>query len=71
MASTEISLTLNNKFEVQEEDEANLAALYLRTKRMISDVIRVQQAENLHKLLETSSTESQVQIGVNNFVDIR
>ena len=40
MAKTEISLTLHNKFEIPEDDQADLHGLMLRTKRMLVDVIR-------------------------------
>ena len=42
-AKAEITLTLNNKFEVPEEDDASTKALFVRTKRMVVDVIRFQQ----------------------------
>ncbi|XP_014671830.1 PREDICTED: ras GTPase-activating-like protein IQGAP1 [Priapulus caudatus] len=60
LSSTEILLTLSNKFELLEEDVADTRALYLRTKRMIADVIRSQQGESLAAVLDTGATDSQV-----------
>ncbi|EDQ91805.1 uncharacterized protein MONBRDRAFT_14583, partial [Monosiga brevicollis MX1] len=50
-------LTLNNKFEVPLDDDANVRALYIRTKRMVVDVIRFQPGKNLMQILTTPATD--------------
>ncbi|CAB4017386.1 ras GTPase-activating IQGAP1, partial [Paramuricea clavata] len=58
-AKTEISLTLSNKFEVPDDDDSDLRALFVRTKHLIVDVIRVQAGDTLTEILETPATEEQ------------
>eukprot|EP01147_Barroeca_monosierra_P008832 gene8832-1192_t len=48
-----IWLLLNNKFEVPENDTSNIKALFIRTKRMVVDVIRFQPGKTLKAILET------------------
>ncbi|XP_031561536.1 ras GTPase-activating-like protein IQGAP1 isoform X2 [Actinia tenebrosa] len=59
VAKTEISLMLTNKFEVPDDDDSDMRALFVRTKRLIVDVLMVQQGENLTEILETPATEEQ------------
>lgn len=59
MGRTEISLTLTNKFEVPDDDDSDMKALFVRTKKLIVEVMRVQQAETLIQLLETEATAEQ------------
>ena len=53
----EISLTLTNKFEVPEESDQSVKALFVRTKRYVVDVIRYQQGKNLKQILSTPATD--------------
>ncbi|XP_064390864.1 ras GTPase-activating-like protein IQGAP1 isoform X3 [Halichondria panicea] len=57
----EIPLTLTNKVEkLAEEDEStNMKALFVRTKRMAVDVLKVQPGENLTTVLYTPATPEQ------------
>lgn len=55
-SKAEISLTLANKFEVPEEEDASTKALFVRTKRMVVDVIRFQQGKNLKNILDTPAS---------------
>ncbi|XP_065671327.1 ras GTPase-activating-like protein IQGAP1 isoform X1 [Hydra vulgaris] len=59
MAQTEISLTLTNKFEVPDDDDSDMKALFVRTKKLIVDIMRVQQGEHLIQILETPATKQQ------------
>jgi Ras GTPase-activating-like protein IQGAP2/3 len=54
---TEISLTLTNKFEVPESDDTSMRTLFVRTKKLVIDVIRFQEGRNLLDILETPATE--------------
>eukprot|EP00730_Choanoeca_flexa_P000760 TRINITY_DN10325_c0_g1_i1.p1 TRINITY_DN10325_c0_g1~~TRINITY_DN10325_c0_g1_i1.p1 ORF type:complete len:1357 (+),score=486.70 TRINITY_DN10325_c0_g1_i1:58-4071(+) len=51
-------LTLNNKFEVPLDDNSNVKALYVRTKRLVVDVIRFQAGKNLMQILSTPASEA-------------
>ena len=46
-------LTLTNKYEVPADDDSNIKALFVRTKRMVVDVIRFQHGKDLKAILET------------------
>ncbi|XP_048583306.1 ras GTPase-activating-like protein IQGAP1 isoform X2 [Nematostella vectensis] len=59
ISKTEISLTLTNKFEVPDDDDSDMRALFVRTKRMIVEVLLVQHGDNLTEILETPATEEQ------------
>jgi len=59
LSKTEISLTLTNKFEVPDDDDSDIKALFVRTKKLIVQVMRVQHAETLTQILETSSNAEQ------------
>ncbi|KAK6188369.1 hypothetical protein SNE40_004554 [Patella caerulea] len=59
LAKTEISMTLSNKFDVQQDDRADMKSLLIRTKRMIVDVIACQQGDDLIKVLDLPSSQSQ------------
>ena len=59
LGKTEISLTLMNKFEVLEDDQADVKQLLVRTKRMVVDVIACEPAENIMQMLENNSTDDQ------------
>ncbi|CAG2216724.1 unnamed protein product [Mytilus edulis] len=62
LGKTEISLTLTNKFEVPQDDQADVKQLLIRTKRMVVDVIACQPAENVKHMLENPSTDEQEDI---------
>ncbi|XP_063433642.1 ras GTPase-activating-like protein IQGAP1 [Mytilus trossulus] len=62
LGKTEISLTLTNKFEVPQDDQADVKQLLIRTKRMVVDVIACQPAENVKQMLENPSTDEQEDI---------
>ncbi|KAK2148244.1 hypothetical protein LSH36_507g01001 [Paralvinella palmiformis] len=60
MGKTEISLALSNKFEVPEEDQSDVKSLFLRTKRMVVDVIRCQtHGETLTEVLNIPATQDE------------
>lgn len=53
---TEMSLTLVNKFEVPEQDDASVKALFVRTKRLVVDVIRFRSGKSLLEVLSGKPT---------------
>ncbi|TRZ15275.1 hypothetical protein HGM15179_011795 [Zosterops borbonicus] len=59
LAKTEVSLTLTNKFDVPGDENAEMDARTILTKRLIVDVIRFQPGETLTEILETSATSEQ------------
>jgi len=59
LARTEISLTLTNKFEVPDDDDSDMKALFVRTKKLIVEIMRVQQGETLIQILETNASKHQ------------
>ncbi|NXI96308.1 IQGA1 protein, partial [Psophia crepitans] len=61
LAKTEVSLTLTNKFDVPDDENAEMDArtILLNTKRLIVDVIRFQPGETLTEILETPATSEQ------------
>ncbi|XP_065836977.1 ras GTPase-activating-like protein IQGAP1 [Oscarella lobularis] len=58
-AKTEMSLTLTSKFEAFEDDDSDTKALFVRTKRLVIEVLRVQQGETLSSVLYTPATDEQ------------
>ncbi|XP_062516827.1 ras GTPase-activating-like protein IQGAP2 isoform X2 [Corticium candelabrum] len=56
---TEMSLTLTSKFERFEDDDTDMKALFVRTKRLVVDVLRTQTGDNLNTILYTPATEEQ------------
>ncbi|NXL51677.1 IQGA1 protein, partial [Podilymbus podiceps] len=61
LAKTEVSLTLTNKFDVPDDENAEMDArtILLNTKHLIVDVIRFQPGETLTEILETPATSEQ------------
>uniref|UniRef100_A0A670KGF8 IQ motif containing GTPase activating protein 1 n=1 Tax=Podarcis muralis TaxID=64176 RepID=A0A670KGF8_PODMU len=59
LAKTEVSLTLTNKFDVPGDENAEMDAKTILTKRLIVDVIRFQPGETLTEILETPATAEQ------------
>eukprot|EP00051_Salpingoeca_urceolata_P027446 m.481504 g.481504 ORF g.481504 m.481504 type:complete len:1546 (+) comp22194_c0_seq1:411-5048(+) len=57
-SNSEMSLTLTNKFEVPESDDTSLKALFVRTKRMVIELIRCQPGKNLKAILETPASSA-------------
>ena len=55
-----MSLTLTNKYERFEDDDTDMKALFVRTKRLVVDVLRTQTGDNLNTILYTPATEEQV-----------
>ena len=56
----ELCLTLSNKFEgVADDDGSDMKALFVRTKRMVVDLLRVQPGDNLTTILYTPATQEQ------------
>eukprot|EP00049_Salpingoeca_infusionum_P017332 m.352578 g.352578 ORF g.352578 m.352578 type:complete len:1576 (+) comp16555_c0_seq1:753-5480(+) len=51
-----MSLALVNKFEVREDDDTNVQAVFVKTKKLIVDVIRYQQGKSLADILDTPAT---------------
>lgn len=62
LGKTEISLTLNNKFEVPEDDQADIQQLLTRTKRLVVDVIACEPGESLVEILENQASDEQEEI---------
>ena len=59
-AKQELTLTLSNKFEgLAEDDDSDMRALFVRTKRMVVDLLRVQPGDNLTTILYTPATHEQ------------
>ncbi|XP_072167571.1 ras GTPase-activating-like protein IQGAP1 [Diadema setosum] len=59
MAKTEISLTLTNKFEIHDDDDSDKKRLFIKTKRLLVDVIRCQSGESVQQILATEASEEQ------------
>uniref|UniRef100_A0A3Q2PPV5 IQ motif containing GTPase activating protein 1 n=1 Tax=Fundulus heteroclitus TaxID=8078 RepID=A0A3Q2PPV5_FUNHE len=59
MGKTEVSLTLNNKFDVPGEN-FDLRSVVASTKRLIVDVIRFQPGETLTEILDLMASPEQV-----------
>ncbi|XP_041464345.1 ras GTPase-activating-like protein IQGAP1 isoform X3 [Lytechinus variegatus] len=59
MAKTEISLTLTNKFEIHEDDDSDKKRLFIKTKRLLVDIIRCQAGETIQQILQTEANEDQ------------
>ncbi|XP_006818327.1 ras GTPase-activating-like protein IQGAP1 [Saccoglossus kowalevskii] len=57
MAKVEISLTLNNKFEILDEDDTDLKSLFIRTKQLIVDVIDCQPGDTLPQILSIPASD--------------
>ena len=55
----ELALTLTNKFEATSDDSSDMKALFVRTKRMVVDLLRVQPGDNLTDILYTPATPEQ------------
>jgi len=55
----EVSLTLANRFELPEEEDHSIKALFVRTKRLVVDVIRFQQGKNLKEILDKAVSEEE------------
>lgn len=62
LGKTEISLTLSNKFEVPEDDQADVQQLLVRTKRLVVDVIACQTGDNLLQILDSPASEEQEEL---------
>ena len=58
-AKQELTLTLSNKFEAIADDSSDMRALFVRTKRMVVDLLRVQPGDNLTTILYTPATPEQ------------
>uniref|UniRef100_A0A670ZG28 IQ motif containing GTPase activating protein 1 n=1 Tax=Pseudonaja textilis TaxID=8673 RepID=A0A670ZG28_PSETE len=59
LAKTEVSLTLTNKFDVPGDENAEMDARTILTKRLIVDVIRFQPGETLTEILELPAAAEQ------------
>ncbi|XP_038071617.1 ras GTPase-activating-like protein IQGAP1 isoform X2 [Patiria miniata] len=59
MAKTEMSLTLTNKFELQEDDDSDKKRLFIKTKRLLVDVIRCQSGDDVTQILKAPATDEQ------------
>eukprot|EP00117_Sycon_ciliatum_P032454 scpid10084/ scgid25161/ Ras GTPase-activating-like protein IQGAP1; p195 len=55
----EVSLMLTSRFDVTEDDDTDMKTLFVRTKRMVVDVLSVQPGENLKEVLDTPAAEEQ------------
>ncbi|XP_056022517.1 ras GTPase-activating-like protein IQGAP1 isoform X2 [Ostrea edulis] len=62
LGKTEISLMLSNKFEVPEDDQADVKQLLVRTKRLVVDVVACQTGDTLLQILDTPATEEQEEL---------
>ncbi|XP_071844396.1 ras GTPase-activating-like protein IQGAP1 isoform X4 [Apostichopus japonicus] len=59
LGKTEISFTLTNKFEIQEDDDQDKKRLFIKTKRLLVDIVRVQSDESVLAILDTKATPEQ------------
>ncbi|XP_038621907.1 ras GTPase-activating-like protein IQGAP2 isoform X2 [Tachyglossus aculeatus] len=59
LAKTEISLSLNSKYDLREGEDADVKGLMIKTKKLIIDVIRAQSGDTLGEILETPATALQ------------
>eukprot|EP01135_Chromosphaera_perkinsii_P009626 Nk52_evm76s1810 gene=Nk52_evmTU76s1810 len=57
----EISLALQNKFEVSPDDDHDTTVLFLRTKRLLINIIRFQPGKTLTEIFATPCTDEQNQ----------
>ena len=55
----ELALTLNNKFEGMADESTDMKALFVKTKRMVVDLLKVQPGDNLTTILYTPATPEQ------------
>ena len=55
----ELALTLNNKFEGLADESTDMKALFVKTKRMVVDLLKVQPGDNLTTILYTPATPEQ------------
>lgn len=62
LGTTEITLTLTNKFEVPEDDQSNVKQLLIRTKRLVVDVIACQPGDTITQILESPATDEQEEL---------
>ncbi|OWF47735.1 ras GTPase-activating-like protein IQGAP1 isoform X2 [Mizuhopecten yessoensis] len=62
LGTTEITLTLTNKFEVPEDDQSNVKQLLIRTKRLVVDVVACQPGDTLLQILESTATDEQEEL---------
>ncbi|XP_060062495.1 ras GTPase-activating-like protein IQGAP1 [Ylistrum balloti] len=62
LGTTEITLTLTNKFEVPEDDQSNVKQLLIRTKRLVVDVVACQPGDTLTQILESPATDEQEEL---------
>lgn len=67
---TEISLTLTSKFEQFEDDDTDMKALFVRTKRLVVDVLRTQTGDNLNAILYTPATDEEVSLCCNRTLEL-
>lgn len=59
LGKTEVSFTLTNKFEIQEDDDQDKKRLFIKTKRLLVDIIRVQNGESVSGILKSAVTPAQ------------
>eukprot|EP00055_Hartaetosiga_balthica_P015715 m.94991 g.94991 ORF g.94991 m.94991 type:complete len:1619 (+) comp8935_c0_seq1:39-4895(+) len=52
-----MTIVLVNKFEVPEDDTSDTKVLFVRTKKLVVDVIRFQQGKNLFEILTTPASK--------------
>lgn len=51
---TEVCLVLTNKFQVQEDEDASLNKLFIKTKELLVSVLQFLKGQTLVEALETS-----------------
>ena len=60
LGKTEIPLTLSNRQKVSSEDEEqDVKGIFVRTKRMVVEILNAQPSDNLTEVLNTPATPEQ------------
>ena len=60
LGKIEVPLTLTNRHTVDaEDDERDIKAIFVRTKRMVVDLLNAQPADSLTAVLNTEATQEQ------------
>jgi len=60
--TTEFSLHLTNKWELNMSDESNIQALFSKTKYLVVDLLKIQKGETLTAILHTEANKQQQEL---------
>ena len=55
-------LTLTDRFTPSSDDKTDINNLFIRTKRLIVEIIHCQQGETMEAILTTTATHEQVRL---------